>query len=148
MNIQFPRSSMWLALWSQPLSKELLSLSLLFFFLPEVSLHLYAKFNKKRWISEWEAGWGRERGDKGEEGNRAKCHSPFFPPPPVKWPSSCSPDSFLWPVRSNCSVCVLPARLELWEPGDLDSRLKCRAGERSSLETLTMRRVSHEPKAE
>lgn len=91
---------------------------------------------------------GVERGDKGEEGNRAKCQSPSFPPPPVKWPSSCSPDSFLWPVRSNCSVCVLPARPELWEPGDLDSRLKCRAGERSSLETLTMRRVSHELKAE
>ncbi len=118
-----------------------------FFFLPEISLHLYAKFNKKRWISEWEAGWGREREDKEEEGNRAKCHSLFLPPPPVKWPSSsCSPDSFLWPVRSVC-VCVLPARPELWEPRDLDSRLKFRAGEKSLLKSLTMHRVSHEPKA-
>lgn len=135
--------------WLFGLGEGLLSLSFLFsFFRKSPCTCTQNSIKSGEYQSERLGGVEREEINR-KKGIEPSVIPPFSRLPPVKWPSSsCSPDSFLWPVRSNCSVCVLPARPELWEPGDLDSRLKCRAGERSSLESLTMLRVSHEPKAE
>lgn len=121
------------------------SLSFLFFTIFRKSLCTCTQnsINRGEYQSERLGGVARE------EIKRMKGIEPSVIPPSSRLPPSNglpplvlqTPFFGLWGV---IVVCVLPARLELWESGDLDSKLKCRAGEKSSLETLTMHRVSRE----
>ncbi len=141
---------MQLAFWSQPFSEGLLSLSFLFSFFRK-SLCTCTQNSIKRGEYQSERLGGVER----EEIKRKKGIEPSVIPPSSRLPPSNGLPPLvlqtlffgLWGVIVVCAcVCVLPARPELWEPEDLDSRLKCRAGEKSLLESLTMSPMSRRPR--